>query len=173
MKDVQEKGTLNQYEAMFIFDPTFAAKYEKAEAEIKRLMERASAQDVVARRWEERRLAYRIAGRKRGVYVLVYFKASGDSIAGIERDAKLSENILRVLVVRADHVTREDLEWARALPAEPQEPAEPEPPDDLVTAPETVESQTAGTADYEGDAAAAVAADPEESVPGGDDVSEI
>ena len=64
----QESEKLNQYEAMFIFDPTFATKFENAEKELMRIMDRASAQDVVAKKWDDRRLAYRIAGRKRGVF---------------------------------------------------------------------------------------------------------
>lgn len=101
---------MNQYEAMFLFDPTFGNSFEKCEAEIRRLMERAQGEIIHCRKWDERRLAYRINGRKRGVYVLVYFKAPPQSIAGMERDAKLDENILRLLVLRADHLSPEDME---------------------------------------------------------------
>jgi small subunit ribosomal protein S6 len=103
---------LNQYEAMFLFDPTFGASFEACETEIKRLMERANAELLFCRRWEERRLAYKIKGRKRGVYVLVYFKALPDKIVPLERDVQISENILRVLVLRADYVTPEMMEMA-------------------------------------------------------------
>ena len=103
---------MNQYEAMFLFDPTFGNSFEKCEAEIRRLMERAQGEIIHCRKWDERRLAYRVNGRKRGVYVLVYFKAPPQSIVGMERDAKLDENILRLLVLRADHVSPEDMEQA-------------------------------------------------------------
>ena len=103
---------MNQYEAMFLFDPTFGASFEACESEIKRLMERANAELLFCRRWEERRLAYKIKGRKRGVYVLVYFKAPPDKIVPLERDVQISENILRVLVLRADYVTPEMMEMA-------------------------------------------------------------
>ena len=102
---------MNQYEAMFVFDPTFAAKFDNAEKEITKIMDRASAQDVIAKKWDDRRLAYKINGRKRGIYALVHFRAGGDAITGIERDAKLSENVLRLLVVRVDHLTDDD--WKR------------------------------------------------------------
>lgn len=101
---------MNQYEAMFLFDPTFGSSFEKCEAEIRRLMGRAEAELLFCRKWEERRLAYRIRGRKRGVYVLSYFKAKPDKIKPLERDAKLAENILRLLVLRADDVTPEYME---------------------------------------------------------------
>ena len=106
---------MNQYEAMFLFDPTFGSTFENCEAEIQRLLERAEAQIDFLRRWDERRLAYRIKGRKRGVYVLVYFKANGEKIVPLERDAQLSENILRLLVLRADGITPELMEKGASL----------------------------------------------------------
>ncbi len=111
---------MNQYEAMFVFDPAFGSAFDKCEAEIRRLMERAQAEILFCRKWDERRLAYRIKKCKRGVYVLVYFKAPPDKIAPLERDAKLSEHILRLLVLRTDHMTREAMEEAsRSSAAEP------------------------------------------------------
>ena len=107
---------MNQYEAMFLFDPTFGNSFENCEAEVRRLMERAEAEILFCRKWDERRLAYRIKGRKRGVYVLVYFKAEPAKIVGLERDAQLSENILRLLILCADGVTPEMMERAVASP---------------------------------------------------------
>ena len=96
---------MNQYEGMFLIDPTFGASFENCEAEIKRLMERAEAELVFCKKWDERRLAYHVNGRKRGVYVLTYFKAKPDKIVSLERDVKFSEAIRRVLVLRADEST--------------------------------------------------------------------
>ncbi len=103
---------MNQYEAMFLFDPTFGSSYENCETEIRRILGRAEAEIVFCRRWDERRLAFKIKGRKRGVYVLVYFKADASKIGGVERDAQLSENVLRVLVLRADEITPDMMEKA-------------------------------------------------------------
>ena len=103
---------MNQYEAMFLFDPTFGSSFEDCETEIRRLMERAKGEILICRKWDERRLAYRIEGRKRGVYVLVYFKAPPDMITPLERDAKLSENVLRLLILRAEGLTPDDMEDA-------------------------------------------------------------
>ena len=111
--------TLNQYEAMFIFDPTFGSSFENCEAEVRRLMDRADAEILLCRKWDERRLAYRIKGRKRGVYVLVYFTAPPTKIAPLERDARLSEDILRALVLRADGMNRDAMERAVAGEAQP------------------------------------------------------
>jgi small subunit ribosomal protein S6 len=99
---------LNAYEGMFLFDPASAIEWPNVEAEMNRLMERAQAQIVIMKKWDERRLAYEIRGRKRACYVLVYFRASGDRIAALERDVQLSEHILRCLILRVDHLTSDD-----------------------------------------------------------------
>ena len=96
-----------QYEGMFVFDASFAADLSKPEAEIRRILERAQAELVFCRKWDERRLAYEIRGRKRGTYILTYFTCRPEAIVGIERDAQLSERVLRLLVLRADRVTAE------------------------------------------------------------------
>lgn len=101
---------MNQYEGMYLFDPTFGASWENCEGEVRRLMERAGAEILVCRKWDERRLAYPVKGRKRGVYALTYFKAPPEKIVPLERDAQLSENILRLLVLRADDATPESME---------------------------------------------------------------
>lgn len=103
---------MNQYEAMFIIDPTFGATFETCEQEVKRLMDRAEAEVLFCKKWDDRRLAYKIKGRKRGVYVLTFFRCDPEKVAGIERDVHISENVLRVLVLRADHMTPDMMEQA-------------------------------------------------------------
>ncbi len=96
---------MNKYEIMFLFDPTFAADEEKVREEIERILGRAEAKVTFLEKWDERRLAYEIKGRRRGTYYLVYFDCAGDKITGIERDARLSETVLRILVKRAEDIS--------------------------------------------------------------------
>ncbi|NOT02169.1 MAG: 30S ribosomal protein S6 [Phycisphaerales bacterium] len=104
---------MNQYEGMFLFDSTFAGDFAKVEEEINRIMTRARGEIVLLRKWDERKLAYDIKKRKRGCYVLVYFKAPAESITGLERDARLSEQVLRLLVVRVEGLSQAKMEqWA-------------------------------------------------------------
>ncbi len=117
-----------QYEGMFLFDPGFAGEFKKAENEIQRLMDRAEGEIVFCRKWDERKLAYEIEGRKRGVYVLTYFNADPARIRPLERDAQLSESILRLLVIRADSITRERMDhFAPPERKEETAPAEESP----------------------------------------------
>ena len=113
---------MNTYEAMFLFDTTFSADFSKVEQEVGRMMQRAGAEIVMCRKWDERKLAYEIKGQRRGCYVLAFFRADPGSIARIERDAQLSEPVLRLLILRADHMTTQDME--AAYPSRPAAAAE-------------------------------------------------
>lgn len=95
------------YEAMFLFDPTVGVTWERVEEQMKRLMERAEGEIIKMKKWDERRLTYEVEGRKRGVYVLAFFRAPTEKIVGLERDCQLSEEILRVLVLCRDHMADE------------------------------------------------------------------
>ena len=62
------------------------------------------------KKWDERRLAYDVKGKSRGTYILAYFNCDPLKISGIERDVTLSESIVRVLILRTDKMSKEDLE---------------------------------------------------------------
>ena len=100
---------MHYYEAMLVFDPATAGEWPDVEAEVNRLLERARATLVVCKKWDERRFAYEIKGHRRGLYVLVFFKSDGTGITDLRRDAQLSERILRVLILRNDNLTEEEM----------------------------------------------------------------
>jgi small subunit ribosomal protein S6 len=108
------------YEAMFLLNPATVPDWADGEAEIRRLLDRAGAKILGIKRWDDRKLAYEIGGHKRGTYGLVFFEAEGDKIGPLERDAQLSESILRVLVLRAEGMTPELIEKALAAAAPPR-----------------------------------------------------
>ncbi len=110
---------MRAYEGMFLFDPAAATEWANVEAEVNRLIGRVDGKLIACKRWDERRLAYEIRGRKRACYVLTYFRAPGDRIGVLERDVQLSENILRCLVLRVDHMTDEEMKVASEKVPEP------------------------------------------------------
>ncbi len=102
---------VRQYEAMFLFNATHAGgNWETAKAEVEHILQRASAEIVHLKKWDERRLMFPISGGKRGLFVLAFFRCDGTKVAGIERDAQISESILRVLIIKADHLAMKDME---------------------------------------------------------------
>lgn len=98
------------YEAMFLVDPAQASDWDTITKTIKTILQRAEAEVVSIRKWDDRKLAYEINGKTRGTYILCYFKADGARISGIEKDVQLSERIIRVLILSAEKMSAEDIE---------------------------------------------------------------
>ena len=100
------------YEGMFLFPQTVAADLQGAADHVLEILSKGGAEIVSMCKWDERRLAYDIKGNKRGVYFLCYFTADAQSIPAMERDYNLSEKLLRFLIMRADHLTPEQMQDA-------------------------------------------------------------
>jgi small subunit ribosomal protein S6 len=97
------------YEAMFLIGQAAAADLTSVIAHINEIFARSHAEVLAMKKWDERRLAFEIKKQKRGLYILAYFKASNTVLPQIERDCNLSEKILRVMILRADHLTPDEM----------------------------------------------------------------
>ena len=115
----------NVYEAMFIFDSNrFARERAALPAEVEAMIKTAGGEVVISRLWEERRLAYPIAGHRKGTYWLIYFRSPGPAITGLNRQFEIHDGILRQLVLQIHpHLVEAVLEHAKAGPAPPAPPA--------------------------------------------------
>lgn len=91
------------YEAMFVLDSA-AKPFEAMAEEARQVLVKNGAEIVRAEKWTERRLAYPIAGRKRGTYYLTFFRASTSAVSAIMRESRLRETILRLLILERDGV---------------------------------------------------------------------
>src|SRR5881396_3443834 len=106
-KKVEEK--LNPYEGMFLLPPAGALDAEAMIKIVTGIIERHGGAILVIKKWDERKLSYEIKGQKRGTYVIAFFTAPGGAVTQIERDVNLSEEILRVIVLRADHLNKDEM----------------------------------------------------------------
>lgn len=107
----------NVYEAMFLLPPGAAMDQDGTGLRLCRsIIERHGGQVIVIKRWDERKLYYEINGQKRGTYVIAYFRAPGAAVTAIERDVKLSDEILRIMVTKADHLNEEEMNAVEPQP---------------------------------------------------------
>jgi len=122
-----EEALLRIYEGMFVLDD--ARWNENPEAvlrEVRGLLEKNRAKIFFCEKWDDRKLAYPIKHRNRGIYVLARFTAPFDAIRTIERDCQLNETVLRLLVTRDEESER--LDKLGQFPPKPSEPIAPPPP---------------------------------------------
>ena len=110
---------MKTYEAMFLLDAG-QPNFEEAAAPIRSILDRSGAEVIHLKKWDERRLAYEIKGRRRGLYVLVYFRADPLKVTEIEHDIRLNEKILRAMILSGEDLTAEKM--AQPTPAEVEPP---------------------------------------------------
>lgn len=93
---------MNNYEAVLIF------KTELADADRNALLDRfkghieENGEVVSVDDWGKRRLAYEIQDLKEGYYYIVDFKSEPDHIKEFERRLRLSDFVLRYMVIRKE-----------------------------------------------------------------------
>ena len=97
------------YEGMFLVTQSAAAAFGECLEHINHIFERANAEVVAMKKWDERRLSYEMDKQKRGVYILAYFTCPTDMVAHIERDVVISDKVMRVLITNADHLSEEEI----------------------------------------------------------------
>jgi small subunit ribosomal protein S6 len=106
-----------QYEAMFLLPPGAAMDQDGTGLRLCRsIIERHGGQVILIKKWDERKLSYEVNGQKRGTYVIAYFRGPGAIVASIERDVKLNDEILRVMVTQADHLNESEMNAVEPQP---------------------------------------------------------
>lgn len=99
------------YEGMFLVDSAKAASdWDGINKAVKKILDKAKAEIVSIRKWDDRKLAYDIRGVSRGTYLLIYFRVDSQQIRNIEKAVRLSEKIIRVLILNTDQMTQEDID---------------------------------------------------------------
>lgn len=92
------------YEGLFLVESNFANKDEAAAVALCRgVLEKHGASVLRCEKWVEQKLAYEIRKNKRGAYILAAFQVDPLKVSEIELECRLTERILRYLLVnRAD-----------------------------------------------------------------------
>ncbi len=93
---------LKKYETIFIIDSEVGEENTKALVEKFKTMIETSAQLESIDEWGKRKLAYEINDKVDGYYVLVNFSSSPEFPAELERVYKITEGILKYIVIKKD-----------------------------------------------------------------------
>ena len=94
---------MHPYELMYIIKPDMADEAREALiARFSGLISGAGGTVDKSDEWGKRRLAYPIQFLSEGYYLLVNFTAPAELIRELERNMRISEDVLRFLVTRTD-----------------------------------------------------------------------
>ena len=102
---------MRHYEIIYIVNPNLNGDdYHELVKKYSEIIENNQGVIIKTDEWGKQRLAYRIRKFYNGVYVYVEFCAEAESIAELERNLKLDDNILKFQTVKlADKADPEEL----------------------------------------------------------------
>ena len=93
------------YEGLFLFGTAATANAEQAQNTVKGFIEKHGGNIQVLKNMGDRKLAYEVAKQARGLYIYSFFGAAPGAIAAIEREVRLSDDVLRCLITDGSHLT--------------------------------------------------------------------
>lgn len=93
---------VREYECMFLLDSSrYAQDSAGTEEALKEILDRCEAEIIASAPWQDGKLAYPIGGHKKGLHYLTYLKMDGSKVAELGRLCKLSDLVIRHLII--DH----------------------------------------------------------------------
>ena len=93
---------MNKYESVIIINPNITEEAIKAlESKYTGLINENGKVESFENQ-VKKRLAYEIKKNTEAIYVLVNFEAKPDSVAELERNYRIDDNILKFIIVRKD-----------------------------------------------------------------------
>ena len=94
---------MREYELMVVFDPNLDdAAVDALNTRIQNMITQRGGSIDTVDNWGRRRLAYPIGRYRDGVYILSRFQLPPNAASEIERALKLTESVIRHLLVRAE-----------------------------------------------------------------------
>lgn len=92
---------MNKYEILYILKANLDEAAKDAQVEKYSALVTANGGEVEnVNKWGNKRLAYEIDGKTEGYYVLMNFTANPDLPQEIERQMKISDDVMRYMIVR-------------------------------------------------------------------------
>lgn len=102
---------MRHYETMFVVKPTLTSEENTARIEdFKNAITKNGGEIAATLDMGMRNLAYEINKNKRGYYFVIYFKAPPTLVLELERLYRISEDILRFIVIKYDN-KKEQKAW--------------------------------------------------------------
>lgn len=91
------------YETLFVLKPELEEEAIKANVDkFSEIITKGGGEIVSVDEWGKKKLAYPILDRTEGYYVLTTFNAGGELPSELERNFRITEDVMRYLVKRLD-----------------------------------------------------------------------
>jgi len=118
--------TIRNYESMYVIDATLTdEQVDSVIAKYTKLIADKGGEVQAVGRWDKRRLAYEVKGRREGIYILMFFTGDPAVAKELDRIFRISDDVFRHLITRVEpqHVDTSRIEHPQAAAeAGPEEP---------------------------------------------------
>lgn len=102
-REVNAIAIVRTYETLYIVDPNIMDEQLPAVIDkFSNVIAQNGGEVITASKWEKRRLAYEVANRREGTYVLMYFNSEPTVVKELDRVMRISEDVVRHLIVLDD-----------------------------------------------------------------------
>jgi small subunit ribosomal protein S6 len=121
---------MRRYELMLVLRPDTPDDRSQALIDrTTRLIVDSGGQIVKVAPWGRRRLAYEISGLREGSYHIIVFESTGEILGELERSLRITEDVLRHLIIRIARPVRAPRRDGSASDAEADAEDGPDEPD--------------------------------------------
>lgn len=93
---------MNKYEVIFIVKPAEEEATNAVIAKFEGLIQNNGGTIEKVDRWGKKRLAYEIKDHTEGYYCIIYFSAEPKAVFELERVMKITDEILRHMVIKEE-----------------------------------------------------------------------
>ncbi|MFB6277777.1 MAG: 30S ribosomal protein S6 [Halothece sp.] len=98
---------LNNYETMYIIRPDITEDQVSQEVErYQQFLKQRGVEDLTIRNHGKKRLAYKIGKHQDGIYVQMNYRVDGSVIAPLQREMRISENVIRFLTLSVSEIPK-------------------------------------------------------------------
>lgn len=115
-----EKTTGN-YELLYIVHPDLESSIDKILEKVRGYIEKRDGKITYDENWGKRKLAYEINKTDVGIYVLWYFTIPKSAVAKIEKDIRLTEEVMRYIILTQEEEKEAKPKKKKTKKTEPKE----------------------------------------------------
>lgn len=129
---------MHHYELMVIYSPNLTEDEQRQQfSQVEELLKHENARINLVDHWGKRKLAYLVKKQRQGIYDWFYFELDPSRISEIDRKLKMSEVILRFMIIKMEKLQVQNLNreiQRRQEAAQPQQTEQPVAPSEPAAA---------------------------------------
>jgi small subunit ribosomal protein S6 len=96
-------GTSREYETIYVLRPTVSNEgVAEVNTRVRGIIEGLGGKVINVDNWGKRRLAYEVAGERKGIYLYWQYLGSAGVVAEFERNMRMLDTVVRYMTVKLD-----------------------------------------------------------------------